>query len=189
MVISSSMTSKSKAKGSAYERQVAEQLSLLYNDRFVRNISGSGAYVGGKNASRKASLTEDVIRHTKGDVIPPQDFKLMNIECKSYGEFSFHLLWSGEYPLLDSWIEQLLTAGDAGDVNILFFKITRLGQWVAVQADLDWRDDCSHMLYNSVKHGDWMIYTWDNFFRLNRDHLKTHSKQIQDTTVVKIAVA
>lgn len=176
------MTSKSKAKGSAYERQVAEQLSTIYEAKFLRNISGSGAYVGGKNAARKASLTEDVIRHTKGDVIPPAEYKLMNIECKSYADFSFHLLWSSEYPLLDGWLDQLLTAGDASDVNILFFKITRRGQWVAVQTNLTWDTECSHMRYNSSKHGDWLIYSNETFFKLNRDHLKTYSTQTINTT-------
>ena len=179
------MTSKSKAKGSQYERQIALQLSEVYSAKFLRNISGSGAYVGGKNSARKASLTEDVIRHTKGDVIPPTEFKLMNIECKSYGDFSFHLLWSGEYPLIDSWLDQLLTASDSGDVNILFFKITRRGQWVAVQTNLPWDTGCSHMRYNSPQYGDWLIYSNENFFNLNRDHLKAYSTTKNSETISK----
>lgn len=173
------MTSRSKIKGSSYERQVAEQLSTIYSAKFIRNISGSGAYVGGKNAARRASLTEDVIRHTKGDVIPPQEFKLLNIEAKNYGDFAFHLLWSGEYPLLEGWLQQLLTAGEVGDLNILFFKITRRGQWVAVQAHRLWNTDCSVLRYSSTRHGDWLIYAHDTFFKLNRDHLKTYSNTTQ----------
>ena len=45
------MTSPSKAKGNSFERLVADFLSNLYGETFIR-VPGSGAYVGGKNVHR-----------------------------------------------------------------------------------------------------------------------------------------
>ena len=54
------MPSKSKTKGSSFEREVAKDLSELYEDSFVRTPS-TGAYVGGTNVIRKERLSEGQI--------------------------------------------------------------------------------------------------------------------------------
>ena len=46
------MSSKSKNKGNNWEREVANNLSTLYKESFIR-VPSSGAYVGGKNNVRK----------------------------------------------------------------------------------------------------------------------------------------
>ena len=43
---------KSKNKGKAFEREIANFLSDLYEESFTR-VPYSGAFVGGKNAVRK----------------------------------------------------------------------------------------------------------------------------------------
>ncbi len=165
------MPSPSKAKGSGFEREVAKYLTDTYGETFIRNISGSGAYVGGSNSSRKAALTEAQIRHSKGDIVPPETFPRFNAEAKFYGELAFHQLLSS-CTQLDAWIDQLMTASDPGDLNILFFKINRRGRYVAVQASLPWASGVSHVLYHSTSHGIWMIYSFENFFNLNTQLLK-----------------
>ena len=45
------MSSKSKAKGSGWERDVCQTLSELYDDNFMR-VPNSGAYTGGMIAHR-----------------------------------------------------------------------------------------------------------------------------------------
>ena len=55
------MTSKSKAKGSSWERDVCQTLSELYDDNFMR-VPNSGAYTGGMNAHRKDVLTTEQIK-------------------------------------------------------------------------------------------------------------------------------
>jgi hypothetical protein len=165
------MTSKSKIKGSSYERDVAKFLSAHYGETFIRNISGSGAYIGGTNSFRKANLTEAMIRHAKGDVVPPESFNLLNIECKSYGSLEFHQLLK-ECKQLEAWLQQLMDASDEADVNILFFKITRRGQYIAVQATEPWDSGDNYICYTSAKLGQWMIYDFDNFFKLNSNLLK-----------------
>ncbi len=165
------MTSKSKIKGSSYEREVAKFLTAHYGETFIRNISGSGAYIGGTNSFRKANLTEAMIRHAKGDVVPPESFNLLNIECKSYGSLEFHQLLN-ECKQLEAWLQQLMDASDETDVNILFFKITRRGQYIAVQATEPWDSGDNYICYTSAKLGKWMIYDFDNFFKLNSNLLK-----------------
>ena len=49
------MPSKSKAKGSSYERDLAKFLSEKYNGSFVR-VPNSGAYIGGSNFHRACLL-------------------------------------------------------------------------------------------------------------------------------------
>ena len=98
------MTSPQKQKGSGFEREVAKFLSDLYGESFIR-APGSGAYIGGKNQSRTQVLHEGQIRSFKGDIVPGQSFTKMNVECKFYANFPFHLLLSGECKIIDAWLE------------------------------------------------------------------------------------
>ena len=59
------MPSKSKIKGSGYEREVAKSLSETYNEPFVR-VPNSGAYVGGINNHRKNFLDSNQTKSFKG---------------------------------------------------------------------------------------------------------------------------
>ena len=114
--ISINMTSPQKAKGSGFEREVAKFLSDLYGESFIR-APGSGAYIGGKNQHRTAVLHEGQVRSFKGDIVPGQSFSKMNIECKFYADFPFHLLLSGDCKVINTWIEQLMDVADTGDVG------------------------------------------------------------------------
>lgn len=177
--ISNSMPSPQKAKGSGYEREIAKYLSEKYGESFIR-APGSGAYVGGKNQTRKEVLHEGQIRTFKGDVVPGHSFKNMNIECKFYADFPFHLLLTGECKVLDGWLDQLLDVADPNDVNILFMKFNRKGRYVAVQSKLTWVSD-NFLYYTSKKYGDWLIFEFDSFFNLNTELLKTYSTGSTDT--------
>ena len=85
------MTSKSKSKGKSWERDVCVFLSKLYNDSFIR-VPNSGAYTGGKNEFRKEYLTDEQIKLSRGDIIPPSSFCNFVVEAKNYAEFPFHQL-------------------------------------------------------------------------------------------------
>ena len=182
-VISNSMTSPQKAKGSGFEREIAKYLSEKYNESFIR-APGSGAYVGGKNQVRKEVLHEGQIRSFKGDVVPGQSFKRMNIECKFYADFPFHLLLTGDCKVIDAWLDQLMDVADVDDVNLLFMKFNRKGKYVCVQSKLTWISD-NFIYYTSKKHGDWMIFEFDSFFKHNVNLLKTYSTGITDTKSIQ----
>jgi hypothetical protein len=174
------MPSPQKAKGSGYEREVAKFLSELYGESFIR-APGSGAYVGGKNQARTEILHEGQIRSFKGDIVPGQSFSKMNVECKFYADFPWHLTLTGECKQLDSWLDQLLDVEDIGDFNILFMKFNRKGQYVAVQPKLTWIAD-NHVFYASKEYGDWLIMEKDSFFKHNAELVKTYSGTSTDTT-------
>ena len=175
-----SMTSPQKAKGSGFEREIAKYLSEKYSESFIR-APGSGAYVGGKNQIRKEVLHEGQIRSFKGDVVPGQSFKRMNIECKFYADFPFHLLLTGDCKVIDAWIDQLMDVADEHDVNLLFMKFNRKGRYVCVQSKLTWVSD-NFVYYTSKKHGDWTIFEFDSFFALNTELLKTYSISTDTTS-------
>lgn len=167
------MPSPSKNKGSGYEREVAKYLSELYGATFIR-APGSGAYTGGSNSHRKQVLHEGQIRSFKGDIMPPQDFQLFNAEAKFYADFPFHQLYDN-CAQLEAWLEQLMTASDPGDLNILFMKFNRKGRYVAVQATLPWILDCNYTYYVSKKYDGWMIFQLENFFKSNQNIVKHYS--------------
>jgi len=177
--ISINMTSPQKAKGSGFEREVAKFLSDLYGESFIR-APGSGAYIGGKNQHRTTVLHEGQVRSFKGDIVPGQSFSKMNIECKFYADFPFHLLLSGDCKVINTWIEQLMDVADTGDVNLLFMKFNRKGRYVAVQCGSTWITD-NFVYYSSSKFGDWLIVEFDDFFQHNSTLLKTYSAT-PDTT-------
>lgn len=176
------MPSPQKQKGSSYEREVARFLSDLYQESFIR-APGSGAYVGGKNQSRTQILHEGQIRSFKGDIVPGQSFHKLNAECKSYADFPFHLLLTGECRVIDSWIEQLMSVADIEDLNVLFMKFNRKGKFVAVQSNLTWVSD-NFIYYTSKNHKDWVIFEFDQFFNLNKELFKQYSgsTNLADTT-------
>ena len=167
------MPSPSKNKGSSFEREVAQFLTKLYEESFIR-APGSGAYVGGKNQSRTQFLHEGQIRSFKGDIVPGQSFSKFNAECKNYAEFPFHLMFVGNCKVLETWIEQMMDVAEEGDMNILFIKITRKGKFVVVPTDKTWVTD-QFFHYTSNHHGDWIMIDFDHFFKHNKDLLKIYS--------------
>lgn len=140
----------------------------MYGGHFMR-VPNSGAYTGGSNAGRKLIMTEGQVRHMKGDIVPPDHWKFLNCECKNYKEFPFHrLLLDVEIPLLEDWLEQIMKAADPGDVNILFFKITRVGKFVAFDVSQPFK--ASRSVDYTDKNGNvWRITEFESFFALNKD--------------------
>jgi hypothetical protein len=162
------VSSKSKTKGKGFEREIANFLSELYEDSFTR-VPDSGAFTGGKNAHRRDKLTEGQIRSHKGDIIPPDDWKKFNAECKNYAEFPFHQLISlGHIPLLEGWISQTLEAADQGDINIIFMKFNRKGRYVLFQKENDFQT-YRHVDYQDKSGNYWRFTSFDDFFSLNKD--------------------
>jgi len=172
------MPSKSKTKGKTLEREIATFLSQAYNDSFTR-VPDSGAFTGGKNAHRRDTLTEGQVRAHKGDIIPPDDWKHFNCECKNYADFSFHQLFTkSPVPILEQWLEQTLEAADPGDCNILFMKFNRKGKYVAYLMPEPFYT-IRHLDYIDKGGNIWRITGFDDFFEHNavnfEGRCKSHS--------------
>ena len=161
------MPSKSKAKGNAWELEVAKFLSVTYNESFLR-IPSSGAFVGGKNNFRKSTIDASQLQGKKGDIHPPEAWKHWNIECKSYADFPFHQLWTSDVKILDSWIAQQHDVEDKGDLNLILIKISRKDKWVVYQEGLGFVSD------RSIHYKGWFFTSWDDFWskQLNLDLVK-----------------
>lgn len=169
------MPSKSKTKGSSFERELAKHLSDVYGESFTRVVN-SGAYVGGKNSFRKNTLSEGQTRSHKGDIVPPDDWKKFNCEAKSYAEFPFHrLLWNVPIPLLEDWIEQTMLTSDDGDVNIIFMKFNRIGRYVVYEQETGFVSDRS-ITYTDKSGRCWMVTEFESFFKNNTEALKNACK-------------
>ena len=168
------MPSKGKAKGNGWEREVADFLSDLYNQPFVR-VPNSGAFIGGKNNHRKSKLSEEQIRGFKGDIIPGPSFPKLNLEAKFYKDFAFHQLYSGSNKQLDGWIEQIRETCDETDFNILAMKFNRKGAYIAFEAK--WRPQInpgtSFMWYHNEKYGPWIITEFNSFWSINTESVKS----------------
>ena len=163
------MPSKSKIKGSSFERDVAKELSELYDESFVRTPS-SGAYVGGSNVARKSFLSEGQIQSFRGDIIPPDDWKYFNVECKSYADFPFHqLLHRGDVRLLDDWAEQLIDVSEENDLNLLILKFNRKGKYIGFQEKLL---NSSFFTHRHIIYKQWAITGYSDFWELNQDSVK-----------------
>ncbi len=171
------MPSPQKIKGNSWERDVAIYLSKLYNQSFIR-AQGSGAYIGGSNSQRKEYLDEGKIRSFKGDIVPGESFPLLNIECKSYKDFPFNLLYTGECKKLDEWLDQLLAPADENDINILAMKFNRKGKYIAYESKHTIiTPGRNHTVYHNIKspHGPWIIADFDVFWQSNKNTIHSLS--------------
>ena len=172
-IISILMPSASKIKGSSFERDIAKYLSTMYNESFVR-VPNSGAFIGGINKDRKSYLHEGQVRSFKGDIIPGESFQLLNIECKNYGDFSFHQLLTS-CKLIDKWLEQLMDVSDDHDLNVLFMKFNRKGRYIAVENKHPWAVK-NYIMYENTVYGTWIITELEHFFTYNSGLFKTLSQ-------------
>ncbi|SVA75152.1 uncharacterized protein METZ01_LOCUS128006 [marine metagenome] len=163
------MPSKSKIKGSSFEREIAKELSDLYNESFIRTPA-SGAYVGGSNVVRKNFLSEGQVQSFRGDIIPPDDWKYFNVECKSYADFPFHqFLCQGDIRLLDEWIEQILEVAEEKDLNLLILKFNRKGKYIGFQEHLL---NSSFYTYRHINYKGWIFTGYNDFMEQNNGSIK-----------------
>lgn len=154
------MPSRSKSKGNAWELDVAKFLTDTYKTTFLR-IPSSGAFVGGKNSSRKAFLDKSQLQSRKGDIHPPHTWKYFNCECKNYGTFPFHQLWTSDLKMLDQWVLQQKEVEDPGDLNLIFVKITRRDKWIMYPAELKFQ------VNRSLVYKGWAFTSWEDFWSNN----------------------
>ena len=181
------MTNKSKNKGKSWERDVCNFLSELYDDSFIR-VPNSGAFVGGKNEFRKEYLSEEQIKLSRGDIIPPLHYPFFLAECKNYAEFPFHSLFSkSTIPLLDTWIDQVEhDVTSENDLWLLFIKITRKGTYVLFDTNLyDPKESCieCRKTYGAIYKKYWFT-EMNIFFSNHKEKLEMRWKRSAPTSFI-----
>ena len=127
------MGNANKDKGKRVEREVCELLKNVFGLSFQR-IPNSGAFVGGLNVSRLATMSDSQILLHRGDIIPPDELHNLIVECKGRQKFAFHQLLQGKGSAdLDEWIDQVEVDWNAGDRKGFYcvvFKPNNLGFFV-----------------------------------------------------------
>lgn len=168
------MTSKAKAKGNSWEREICAFLGTTLGGNFMR-VPNSGAYMGGKNVFRKATMSDVQQRAAKGDIIPPDDLPKLNIEAKNYAEITFHHILDGVCKQLNTWIDQTEEPADDDDISFTIFKITRKGSWVAFKASLLTHFDLTGLSFVTYRKDfvtgsgvDYIIVSHEPFFEQNK---------------------
>jgi hypothetical protein len=163
--------SKSKSKGNSWERTVSKFLSEQHNASFIR-APHSGAYIGGTNSYRKATLDQSQVKSFKGDIVPPEDWKYFNAEAKNYADFPFHQLFQGPVLILEKWLGQLLEVANPDDVNVLIMKFDRKGSFIAIQPTPSLIHNQNHLTYKSPTYGNWVIQDFESFWIANTDTIQ-----------------
>ena len=125
------MASPQKVKGKSYENAKAKFLTDIFGQTFIR-VPTSGAFLGGKNYDRRLDMSDGQVMAFKGDIIPPDDWKFFNCECKFYKDFKFHQLFN-ESKVLDSWIDETIDTSNQDDMNLIFMKFNNIGEYVCYE--------------------------------------------------------
>jgi hypothetical protein len=154
------MTSKQKAKGNGFERQIATHLSDVFGLNFER-VPTSGAFTGGKNIHRYNKLSDSQKLIYDGDLIVPDELSSFKIECKSYKDFSFHGLFTNNKQL-DGWIDQ---AEVDFKLWFLFFKINNKGTYIVFNRTI-WKS--VHYSGNYCNYKSYYIVPLEGFFEKNK---------------------
>lgn len=169
----------SKDKGKAWEREICGFLGETLGGSFIR-VPNSGAFIGGKNTARKILLDSGQIRNAKGDIIPPDNLPLLNIEAKNYADIAFNQILNGACKQLDAWIDQTEEPADPQDISFTIFKITRKGSWVAFKQSLQSEFDLTGLTYVTYRKDfgketacDYVIVDHETFFKQNADKIRT----------------
>ena len=157
------MPSAAKQKGNTWERDVAKDLSVTFNENFIR-VPNSGAYTGGANVFRIDQLTEQQKRMMDGDIMVPPCLSRYKIECKNYKAFDFHQLFN-ENKTLDKWIKQ----AEFGLLWFLVIKVTRKGSFILFRKEIS-----KHFSYkNYLSYKDkYVITDYKEFWQENADAIR-----------------
>ncbi|PIB91009.1 hypothetical protein [Caulobacter sp. FWC2] len=154
----------SKSKGNAGERELCRILADTFAGSFIR-VPNSGAFTGGKNASRMATMSAGQVRASKGDIIPPDHMPRLVIEAKFYKDFRFHQLLSA-CPQLDAWLEQAAVSAGPDDLSLVCFKINRVGWYVALPTNPAFTLG-SHATYQTTT-GQYLVAPLGDFLARNQ---------------------
>lgn len=165
------MTGKAKIKGNSWENQLAKFLRILFQGSFIR-VPNSGAFIGGKNAHRRDSMSDNQILAAKGDLQTPDFMPKLVLECKFYADFPWHSLLTPGYVLqLDAWIKQTKECIQEEDLWMVAFKINRRGSFICFDYDVAIDNKFvlgNHSVYTNAD-GKYVITDLEEMFTANKD--------------------
>ena len=164
------MSAKSKNKGKGGERLLCNIFEEKFGGSWQR-VFGSGAFVGGKNAVRKESMSTNQVKNAKADIVPPDEFNIV-LESKAYGNFPWHrLIQQDSIPELESWLQEIYACIDDNDFWMLCVKIDYKGWFVLVDPCFGEFYYLNHSRYYSPIYNKHFIITapLDIFLKNNKE--------------------
>jgi len=161
------MGNAAKNKGKAGERWVAAHLGKVFGLNFQR-VPNSGAFTGGMNSFRKATMTETQALLANGDIIVPDELSHLSFEVKTYKDFSFSSLFTTNKQL-DTWIAQ---AAACGKLWFLIFKINHAGAFIVYDPVCAASSKISPV-GNALLYKTYIVCSIDDFFEVNKQALLT----------------
>ena len=172
------MTNASKIKGNSAERQLCKILQKFFNQPFQR-VPSSGGMLGGMNNPKAKKLSKNQQQLLSNDIIPPECFPKLNIECKFYKDFSFNMLMDPKgYAQLNEWIEQVWESGIDMEASfpMICFKINNKGWHTVVWSDKIKNLDLKGINYTVYNHKDveYKIFQMENFIERYTEELKQY---------------
>jgi Holliday junction resolvase len=163
---------KSKEKGKRGERELCSLLTNFFEKPFLR-VPNSGSFLGGKNIKREKKIDDSQKVVLKGDIIPPDKFENLLIECKNYKNINFLKIFNGNNSTIDSWIRQCLDIVHEKNVWFICFKITNRG-WFSIVPE--------KFFSFEIFSGNYMIYKYnqEKYIIVSlSSFLETHRKIIE----------
>lgn len=109
-----------KKIGNQFERRTAQMFSEGMGGEFVRTPS-SGAFIGGANRKRLEVLGQNQARLFDADLIAPDEWKNIVVECKKRAKIPFRqFVEINGCKLLNQWLEQVFQNYKPNDGKIYF---------------------------------------------------------------------
>jgi Holliday junction resolvase len=179
------MGNPAKNKGKGFEREVADLFGKVTGLHWQR-VPNSGAFIGGKNVGRIQQMSSSQVLLTRGDIIPPDEFKGICIECKFHKDFAFHQLFEKSIEL-EAWIEQCLVDYNVsgGKAFFVIFKVNRKGMFVCTKKS---QFDNLNGLDYIYKNEAYRLCKFDaEWLKLNLDKLKTLCNEEVKNEVSKVS--
>lgn len=177
------MGNKSKAIGNGFERECARMLTEFFGMPFQRTPN-SGAFCGGRNASRISGMSGSQALLARGDLIVPDEMSHVMFECKRRKDVKYNqLLCEGGCRELDEWLDQVLVdylACDDVSLFLLLFRSARQGKSACFMRCSGLVPPMNHCSYGY--HGAEMVVTEfsERFLSVNRDAILRRDSIAED---------
>jgi len=165
------------SKGKDFERKIAKLFSKRFKSRtgidnsFMRNLTGSGAFFGGKNAHRAKTVSDKDLN--TGDIVTPLNFNY-TIECKHYKTPpSFGGIVKQKILQWDKWIDQVMTdSKTSGKKPLLIVKYNLIPEILLVpETDTSFYSFTPLMWYTTESYGIWSIFDFNKVLNDSPDEI------------------
>jgi hypothetical protein len=169
------MSNASKNKGKSFERDVAKFLGDVFGLNFER-VPNSGAFIGGKNNFRADKLTDEQKLLMDGDIIMPKALSHVSVECKSYKDFRWSLLYYKDgVQILNKWIDQ--SSNTSKTIWFICFKINNMGCFTVFDSSIGFEEYCTKFPNTRYFYNDkvYTVTSMNNFFNFNKEGILNYN--------------